>query len=354
LDILKLAIKIYEPIYAARKVPYRDFQPHVFYDERQKLGLGDAKIDEINEAFSWLERKGVIDGRGSTTRFVMTEAGKSTPPGRLIYDEQKVFHERLSSNDSQSNRKGLTSSILLACTLVLLIGGVWMYPKPGLNPSLIIYGFCVLCLVLSLRFETQAGKLALSNDDRLFVMMWDSYTSLKLHDSDKKTGYLRECADRLGDASRLLKRPSRNLRWDLVQDQVYGTFRKIGNYIDKTIIPTVKKGEIGEVTSDIVKIGTFFRERDISGLVKFAEKFDKKEEPSWRRFLSFLGDLSSSQLILMMTAVVWGGSYAICLATNRAIGDNMLVIFLAWCAMIVAVWGRSIGSVASRKESLHG
>lgn len=355
MDNLKLAIKIYERIYAERKVSYRDFQPHIFYDERQRLGLGDAKIEEINDAFSWLERKGVIDGRGSTTRFIITETGKSTPPGHLIYDEQEVFHERLSSNDSQSKRKSLTSSILLVCSFAIFIGAVWVNPRPSLSIASIVVGSIGIFLILSIRFERQSEKLRLSNEDRLFIIMWDSYKSLKLYGSEKKTEYLNECADRLGDATRLLRTPGRSLRWDLIQNQVYGTLRKLGNYIENTIIPTVKRGEIGEVTSHIVKIGTMLRERDITDLIEFTEKIHEMEPvPGWRRIISFLREVSAFGLILMMTAVVWGGSYAICLATNRAIVDNMLIIFLTWCAMIVAVWSRSIGSVASRKESQHG
>lgn len=274
MDIPKVAIKIYEHIYAERNNLYSRFEAQRIYREREKYGFPDVKVEEIGAALSWLKHRLVIDDSARAMMFTITDTGKKTPPEYLTWKEQEEYYDELLEKMKERGAWALGARVCL----LLLFGGLfaavfwnsltgtrWPYWGDYLFPVSLF-----VVLLFTAMFGRKSAALFPAEDDLVFVKLWEAYKSLKSYELEKGEEDKEECVRLLGDAVKILGEDRVSSNW-VVQDTIFGAFDKLAIYIENAMIPSLKEGKAEKVSSHIVEIGALFLERDVPGLMGFVD-----------------------------------------------------------------------------------
>jgi hypothetical protein len=158
-------------------------------------------------------------------------------------------------------------------------------------------------------------------EDLIFAKMWEAYGSLRsseseLSDESNKKEELKKCIEMLDDAAEIM-RIEEVSRSAIVNDKIFGMFRKLGTYVKDTVIPSLKERKAEKVRAHIVEIGALLLKRDIPGLIDFVNSLGKIEVPMEKRRIPSLSELTARPGPLFMLAAVafllfiWLGHYLI-------------------------------------------
>jgi len=364
LSVSKSAIKIFELFHAGPSVELDPID--VYQLGRDKLGIPEATQQQIHEDFLWLQRQGLIATvLGKRERYQLTELGKSTLPEDLIWEDQKDYHAKLLQKNSKARIWLYVSRLFFILFFTFGIVFLVLTAKISVGPILedglhfifslsytledglyiiirLILGISsLLSIVCFIFFDQQYTKSGLSNEELVFVNMWESYQSLKAYESEKEPAYLKESIKKLHIVARTLQARGYTSFWEL-ENRIQDAFQKVGYFIRSTMIPSIEQKEIREALRQIVTISSLYKARDIVGLTSFAEGLGKIEMPRERRIISLIELRTrpfyfSLKLIGVLTVILLAGSCGVSTIQGRPLISYADSIFFFWFAALVAV-----------------
>lgn len=164
---------------------------------------------------------------------------------------------------------------------------------------------------------------------------------MRSYESAKKEEDRKECLQMLDDTAEILRTKQEASGWALVEDHIFGMFRKLGAYVKQIIIPLLRKNELDKVRRGIFEIGVLFKDRDISGLMDLANGIGKTEVPTRERRVPSLSDLRArpwfrfAMLVGVSSLIDVVGFYVILILQSQPLINYAPWMFTAWLAAFV-------------------